>query len=158
MKNEVTISKEFEFAMAHRLRGHAGLCKNLHGHNYKMIVGVTGTPQTKSKTARGMIVDFKDLKDTVNDVVIDLLDHATLVEDKDKSLKVFLEKQKSKHVVVPFRTTTENLAKYIFKLLQHRFGESTKDIFSGATIPRHNGKLAFIELHESGSSVVRYSK
>jgi 6-pyruvoyltetrahydropterin/6-carboxytetrahydropterin synthase len=35
------VSKEFQWAMAHMLDGHEGLCQNLHGHEYKLIVTVT---------------------------------------------------------------------------------------------------------------------
>ena len=36
------IAKEFRWEMGHRLPEHFGLCKNIHGHSYKMIVEFEG--------------------------------------------------------------------------------------------------------------------
>lgn len=33
-----TATKEFRFEAGHTLDGHKGKCKNLHGHNYKVLV------------------------------------------------------------------------------------------------------------------------
>lgn len=63
----------FSFAAAHHLPNHDGLCKNLHGHNYKLEVEYAG--QVSQRT--GMLVDFKKIKDTVNSV-ISHLDHTCL--------------------------------------------------------------------------------
>ena len=38
------IAKEFRWEMGHRLPEHFGLCKNIHGHSYKMVVEFEGEP------------------------------------------------------------------------------------------------------------------
>jgi 6-pyruvoyltetrahydropterin/6-carboxytetrahydropterin synthase len=42
--NKIRVSKEFHFEMAHALWNYDGPCKNIHGHSYKLIVTVIGTP------------------------------------------------------------------------------------------------------------------
>ena len=38
MVGQMEVSKEFTFDCAHMLTGHDGLCKNLHGHTYKLRI------------------------------------------------------------------------------------------------------------------------
>jgi len=61
MSNQVTVCKEMTFDCAHMLSGHNALCKNLHGHTYKVQVSVTGYKLDKG-SSQDMIIDFKDLK------------------------------------------------------------------------------------------------
>lgn len=68
------IVKHFEFEAAHRLPDHPGKCKYLHGHSYKLEVGVSGPVDQKT----GMIADFKQLKTVINEAIIDQLDHSCL--------------------------------------------------------------------------------
>jgi len=64
----------FSFAAAHHLPNHDGLCKNLHGHNYKLEVELIG--QIEPRT--GMLADFALVKILVNDLVLNRLDHQCL--------------------------------------------------------------------------------
>jgi 6-pyruvoyltetrahydropterin/6-carboxytetrahydropterin synthase len=63
------------FSAAHFLRGYAGRCESLHGHNWRVEVSVTGT----HLDAVGLLLDFKVLKDQVK-AVLEELDH-TLLND-----------------------------------------------------------------------------
>ena len=54
----ITVTKTVRFDAAHVLTNHAGLCKNLHGHTYRVDIGVTQA----ADDARDMVIDFKDLK------------------------------------------------------------------------------------------------
>jgi 6-pyruvoyltetrahydropterin/6-carboxytetrahydropterin synthase len=101
------IAKEFHWEMGHRLPEHFGKCKNIHGHSYKMIVELEGELNDS-----GMIMDYFDLKKTVNPV-IEVLDHAFMVHEKDEEIVRFLESMKSKRVIVGFQSTVENICKYI---------------------------------------------
>ena len=38
----IRITKEFKFEMAHALHGYDGLCKNIHGHSYRLWVTIRG--------------------------------------------------------------------------------------------------------------------
>ncbi len=83
---KVTVSRKAHFNAAHRLyrpgwtdeRNDAvfGKCNNpnFHGHNYELIVSVTGDidPET------GYVIDIKVLKDIIKDEVEDAFDHKNL--------------------------------------------------------------------------------
>ena len=82
----ITITKIFEFAAGHCLPYHDGLCKNQHGHNFKLEVTVGKKIKHLSNEAnhvnnfpsKGMVIDFKQLKNIVNEKVIKSLDHQYL--------------------------------------------------------------------------------
>ncbi len=72
------LSCVFHFAASHFLTKYHGKCENLHGHNYKIIVTIQGPVQED-----GMVLDFKLLKNKVNEKVIDILDHTHLNDTLD---------------------------------------------------------------------------
>ena len=54
----IRVTKSFSFETAHALYGYDGLCKNIHGHSYKLYVTVIGTPITDSSNVKfGMVID-----------------------------------------------------------------------------------------------------
>jgi 6-pyruvoyltetrahydropterin/6-carboxytetrahydropterin synthase len=65
------VLKEFEFDAAHYLPEYNGKCERLHGHTYKLVVKVEGTPDKE-----GMVIDFIRLKNIVKEEVLSKLDHA----------------------------------------------------------------------------------
>jgi 6-pyruvoyltetrahydropterin/6-carboxytetrahydropterin synthase len=66
-----------QFAAAHNLRNYKGKCENLHGHNYKVRVNLTG-PQLDET---GLLYDFVHLKQVIQGV-LRTLDHKYLNELK----------------------------------------------------------------------------
>ena len=101
------VSKEFKWEMGHRLPDHLGNCKNIHGHSYKMIVGFEG-----ELNENDMIIDFYDV-DKIIKPLVDKLDHAFIVNEKDKDVVDFLDKIKSKKMVVNFNSTVEKLCHFV---------------------------------------------
>ena len=101
------IAKEFRWEMGHRLPEHFGLCKNIHGHSYKMIVEFEGELDKNQ-----MVIDYYDVEKIINPV-IEKLDHAFMVNIDDKIVIEFLEKMNSKKVVVDFNSTAENICNYL---------------------------------------------
>lgn len=73
----ITITKIFEFAAAHYLPHHKGLCKDVHGHTYRLEITITGAI-LKEGPMRGMIIDFGILKEVVEEVILKRLDHSDL--------------------------------------------------------------------------------
>ena len=67
------ISVKSGFAGAHFLRGYKGKCAHIHGHNWKIIVEISGN----SLNELGMLMDFKDLKKIIESIS-DTLDHKML--------------------------------------------------------------------------------
>ena len=83
---EVSVSRKSHFNAAHRLHVNAwsdeknkaffGTCnnKNFHGHNYDLIVTVTGKVDEES----GYLIDMKHLKDIIQTEIEDRFDHKNL--------------------------------------------------------------------------------
>jgi 6-pyruvoyltetrahydropterin/6-carboxytetrahydropterin synthase len=101
------ISKEFRWEMGHRIPEHDGLCRNIHGHSYKMIVEVAGDIKNN-----GMIIDFYDLGLIVKPV-LDELDHSFLCERRDEVMIEFLKVNKMKYCITDFSSTVENICTYL---------------------------------------------
>lgn len=101
------IAKEFRWEMGHRLPEHFGLCKNIHGHSYKMIVEFEGELDKNQ-----MVIDYYDVEKIINPM-IEKLDHSYMVNKDDKTVLEFLEKVDSKKVIVDFDATAENICLYL---------------------------------------------
>ncbi|MGK0252823.1 MAG: 6-pyruvoyltetrahydropterin/6-carboxytetrahydropterin synthase [Mariniflexile sp.] len=83
---KVTVSRKAHFNAAHRLYRKDwtheknekifGKCNNpnFHGHNYELIVSVTGEIDKET----GYVVDVKVLKDIIKDEIEDAFDHKNL--------------------------------------------------------------------------------
>ena len=122
----IKITKQFSFEMAHALRNYDGLCRNIHGHSYKMDITLAGQPlHDESSPKNGMVMDFGDLKRLVNEEIISLLDHALVLNAKtDAQLIETLKQNFEKIVVVEFQPTTENLLNFIANKLKTRLPEN----------------------------------
>lgn len=77
----MSVSREFKFSAAHYLNGdEAGKCRHMHGHNYTLIVTVTGDVDGES----GMVINFSELKARIKPL-IEQLDHASLNDILDEN-------------------------------------------------------------------------
>lgn len=101
------IAKEFRWEMGHRLPEHFGVCKNIHGHSYKLVVEFEGELDKNQ-----MVIDYYDVETIINPL-IEKLDHSFMVNKEDKIVLEFLEKMNSKKVVVDFNSTAENICSYL---------------------------------------------
>jgi 6-pyruvoyltetrahydropterin/6-carboxytetrahydropterin synthase len=86
------------FSAAHRLCGYKGACSNLHGHNWKVRVGIA----CDTLDEIGMALDYSIIKGILKEI-LDLLDHEYL---NDLTL---LDGQ---------NPTSENLARLIFESMK----------------------------------------
>ena len=87
--NKVSVFRKERFNSAHRLFNPAwndeknadvfGKCANphFHGHNYELIVKLTGVPDPLT----GFVVDLKILSDLMKAEIVDRFDHRNLNED-----------------------------------------------------------------------------
>lgn len=92
-KKRVLVSKEFTFDAAHHLHCYEGKCKNLHGHTYKVIFGISGFVDEI-----GLVIDFGDIKDIWKKEIEVHLDHRYLNETLPK-----------------MNTTAENMVVWIYE-------------------------------------------
>ena len=115
----ITVTKTVRFDAAHVLTNHQGLCKNLHGHTYRVDVSVAQA----ADDGRDMVIDFKDLKAIANEVICDRFDHAFIYNTEsagEKEIAAVVEKNGMRTVAIPFRSTVENLAKMFYDELKGR--------------------------------------
>ena len=105
----VRITKEFKFEMAHALYGYDGLCKNIHGHSYKLSVTVKGEIKTDCGNPKdGMVLDFDVLKSVVRPEIINKYDHSLVLNANSPHSEIDLSAFE-KVFFLPFQPTSENL-------------------------------------------------
>ncbi|MGN0155082.1 MAG: 6-carboxytetrahydropterin synthase QueD [Lachnospiraceae bacterium] len=109
------------FDSAHFLKGYEGKCKNIHGHRWTVEVTVADNELKPEGQIRGMVVDFKTLKEDLNQLA-DELDHSLVIEEgslKEKTKQALLEEE-FRIVEVAFRPTAENLAEYFYDAMEEK--------------------------------------
>ncbi len=111
---KVTVCRKEHFNAAHRLHNPDwsddknqkifGLCNNanFHGHNYELVVKVTGEPSNDT----GYVIDMKVLSDIIKENVLDRFDHKNLNLDTDEFKNL-----------IP---TAENISVVIWKILREK--------------------------------------
>jgi 6-pyruvoyltetrahydropterin/6-carboxytetrahydropterin synthase len=111
---KVKVSRKEHFNAAHRLHNPAwpddknekifGKCNNphYHGHNYELIVSLTGEPNPET----GYVFDMKILSDLIKENVLKKLDHKNLNLDTE-----FFK---------DLNPTAENIAVVIWRILRQR--------------------------------------
>jgi len=82
MGEPISVEVETTFDAAHRLMKHAGKCKHLHGHTYRVLVEVYGR---QLDPEQHVLMDFADLKAALK-LVVDHYDHALLLNYQDPIL------------------------------------------------------------------------
>lgn len=111
---KVSVFRKEHFNAAHRLYNPDwsdeknervfGKCNNpnFHGHNYELIVKLTGTPNPET----GYVYDLKKLSDLIKENILKIFDHKNLNED-----------------VAEFRNqnpTAENISIVVYNILRAR--------------------------------------
>ncbi len=120
----VLVSKEFTFDAAHHLHCYEGKCKNLHGHTYKVIFGISGFVDD-----RGLMMDFGDIKDIWKNEIEIFLDHRYLNE-----------------TLPLMNTTAENMVVWIYEKMQEAVTtEERQKLYQGA-------RVEFVKLYETPTS------
>lgn len=117
------ITKTIEIDMGHRVPNHKSKCRNLHGHRYKIEVGVDDKVITMPDvSSEGMVIDFGDLKEIMMKEIDDKYDHAFCICSGDDLYVDFHNYRENgmKIIFVDFIPTAENLAKHWFKLLKQK--------------------------------------
>jgi len=120
----VMVSKEFTFDAAHHLHCYEGKCKNLHGHTYKVVFGISGYVDEV-----GLTIDFGDIKEIWKQEIEIYLDHRYLNE-----------------TLPPMNTTAENMVVWIFEKMEEALQQSERQLqYKGA-------RVEFVRLYETPTS------
>lgn len=123
----LTVSKQCLFDAAHVLTNHAGQCKNLHGHTYRVVVEVA-----EGADGRDMVIDFKDLKQVIRETVLERFDHAFIYDLNSPSeceIAAVIAKHGMRSVGLPFRSTAENLARHFFEELSRSLNVASVKVY-----------------------------
>ncbi len=112
-----------DFSMGHRVVGHEGKCRHLHGHNYR----VHFTVEAESLDSIGRVMDFSVIKDKLCMWLEDNWDHKFLAWEQDTLIgalanAVILIPEDGINfsqslVWVPFNPTAENMAEYLVTIM-----------------------------------------
>lgn len=120
----VLVSKEFTFDSAHHLHEYEGKCKNLHGHTYKVVFGISGFVD-----GRGLMIDFGDIKEIWKNEIEIFLDHKYLNE-----------------TLPPMNTTAENIVVWIYEKMAEALQQGDRaNQYDGA-------RVEFVRLYETPTS------
>lgn len=120
----VMVSKEFTFDAAHHLHCYEGKCKNLHGHTYKVVFGISGYVNEI-----GLAIDFGDIKEIWKNEIEVYLDHRYLNE-----------------TLPPMNTTAENMVVWIFEKMDEALQKGERPLqYKGA-------RTEFVRLYETPTS------
>jgi 6-pyruvoyltetrahydropterin/6-carboxytetrahydropterin synthase len=141
----IRVTKFYDFEMAHALWNYDGLCKNIHGHTYKLYVTVMGEPHNNPDDKKnGMVIDFGDLKRIVKGEIVDQLDHSLVVYKEAPHSKLLdLEEMYQRHFVFDFQPTCENLVIWIVNKIKPLLPESIE--------------LKKVKLYETASSSAEWN-
>ena len=114
MNKRVSVYRKEHFNAAHRLHNPAwdeeknnlvfGKCNNpnFHGHNYELVVKITGEPSPDT----GFVIDLKYLSDLIKENVLKKLDHQNLNLDVQEFANL--------------NPTAENITILIYNILRSR--------------------------------------
>ena len=117
MNNRISVFRKEHFNAAHRLHNPSwseeknysvfGKCNNpnFHGHNYDLVVKVTGEPDEDT----GYLIDLKLLSDLINENILERFDHKNLNLDTAEFKNL--------------NPTAENIAIVIYNILRTKIND-----------------------------------
>lgn len=104
----ISVTREHSICCGHRVVGHEGKCKHLHGHNYKFVMTLVGDELDEL----GRVIDFSVIKDVLCAWLEKFWDHKFLVyyldPDRDKLITI----DPDGTVMTSFNPTAENIAQH----------------------------------------------
>jgi len=129
------IEKKYYFYAGHRNKEAGVKCGRLHGHTYDVIIKINFT-----SIKNGITMLFQEIDEKI-EPIIKSFDHYLLLYEKD-SLCELLEFANEPFIKLPFQTSAENMAIWIYNRIKN---ETKLDIIE-------------IQLRETKSSNIIYSE
>jgi len=106
------IQKKYHFYAAHRNKQAGEKCGRLHGHTYDVVIHIR-----PEKLTNGIGILFSDIDKKI-DPIIKGYDHYLLLDEKDELCEL-LELANEEFIKVPFETSAENLAVWLFNRIKN---------------------------------------
>lgn len=125
----IQITRSLEFDYGHRVLGHEGKCKALHGHRGKALI----TVQAPELDGIGRVVDFGEVKLKVGHWIDENWDHTMLLHSDDPLADLWYgDPQVAKDlfggrrpfIMGDMNPTAENMAEVLFRISEELLGES----------------------------------
>lgn len=116
----IQITIRVEFCAGHRLIGHEGRCRQVHGHNYTALLtaepeeaAVPAGGEAAALDAVGRVVDFAVLRDRVGGWIDTHWDHRFILSGEDRSMIAFLREDGQPYYTLPINPTAEAMAHHL---------------------------------------------
>ncbi len=114
------ITRTHEFDAGHRVYGHGGKCRHLHGHRYE----VAFTVQANELNDLGMVIDFGVIKDKLCAWIDHHWDHKLLLWEEDPFYTATIRDDSQEDIIdslvpLPFNPTAENMAYFLLTTVGH---------------------------------------
>lgn len=107
----ISCTRRIEFDAAHRVVGHEGKCRNVHGHRYVIEASFVAS---EALDDLGRVVDFGVIKSVLGGWVDEHWDHtAILFADDERLGKAISEHTLQRIFYLPTNPTAENMAEYL---------------------------------------------
>lgn len=103
------VTKVINFCYGHRLLNYKGKCCNLHGHNGKVEIELFSENLDKI----GMVLDFAQIKDIIEEWIEENIDHKLLLSKDDPMVKILRENNEIVYIMET-NPTAEAIAKLIY--------------------------------------------
>lgn len=126
----ITANRCHDISLGHRVVGHEGKCRHLHGHNYRIHFKCVADAETSSLDDIGRVIDFSEIKSKLCMWLEDNWDHKFLAWEKDRLIEAIYNEAdnlpvyrddfialRESFVSVPFNPTAENIAKYLVEVI-----------------------------------------
>ena len=140
----IRLTKRFSFEMAHALFNYDGKCRNIHGHSYKLYVTIIGSVKNDESSPKdGMVCDFSILKEIVKKEIINVFDHALILNKRDAE-KHNLTETNPRTILFSLQPTCENIMIHFKNLIVKK-------------LP-HDISLINIKLYETEDSFSEWNK
>ncbi len=138
----IHLTKIFHFEMAHAIHGYNGACKNIHGHSYELQVTLCAIENTDQYIpSPGFIIDFKDIKKIVQNLIIEQLDHKLVLSSAYLNEHPTILEQENL-VKWQMEPSAENILLYTVSILRDSLPSNTK--------------LVYLKLHETKDSFAEW--
>lgn len=108
------VHRYHDISCGHRVYGHEGKCRHLHGHNYR--VHFTCVAEDEALDEVGRVIDFSQVKAKLCMWIEEHWDHHFLIWEEDL-MKSYLLELDPTVVVVPFNPTAENIARHLVEVV-----------------------------------------
>lgn len=108
-----SITKDIYFCYGHRLMGHPGKCKHLHGHSVKAAI----TIEAETLDDQGMVCDFSEVTKAAQKFIDQTLDHNLLLHRNDPLVQALTD-AKERFLILDEHPTAEFLARLIFEAIR----------------------------------------